>query len=104
MTGRRLFFTNEVERYGPPDKTPDKLRILLSPDPTQENGKKILDFWCERLTDQIGNQLAHSKSVFAQKVLLRESPFDKFDMSEFGLIFQVIENILAAPAADHLPT
>lgn len=96
-SGKRLFFTNEVELVQRPGKRADEVRVLAQPKVTEEQEKKVFDEDCTRIRDANGVQVGHSKAVFAQHVLTGEAGFDAFGVDEFRNIFDVIEAIIAAP-------
>ena len=56
--------------------------------------KYIYDDKCDLIEDKQGNKVAHSKYAFARKIYNGEPGFDNFDLSNFALIFDVIETIL----------
>jgi AAA domain, putative AbiEii toxin, Type IV TA system len=96
-TGRRLFYTNEIELVQRPDRKSDRgrdtVRVLSCPEAREELTKKIFDEGCEAIRDEKGLQLAHSKSVFADSVLNARPGFDGIDMTEFSRILHVIQEI-----------
>ncbi|MFC7477955.1 AAA family ATPase [Dankookia sp. GCM10030260] len=94
-SGKRLFFDNEIEEYGLPKKRKDKLRILKQADQDEEFTKKIFDTQCERIKDENGVAVAHSKTVFATNILNKEEPFKEFSRDHFKEVFAVWENILS---------
>ena len=93
-TGKRLFFTNEVEIVRRPGKGPEEIRVLAQPKTSEESDKRIFDEDCRRIRDTGGNQAGHSKAVFAANVLSGSAGFDSFNISEFGRIFDAIVAIL----------
>jgi len=95
--GKRLFFDNELELRIKPDKT--SVRLEISPDQSLESKKKIFDQDASTILDSNGNQIAISKSVFAQNILTNEADFDNFNVTEFSKIFDVISDILAHSAS-----
>ncbi|MEQ6118474.1 AAA family ATPase [Reichenbachiella sp. MALMAid0571] len=94
----RLFFTNEVEELIIKSKTNNKanseIRILGEPKEDEENDKRIYCKDVERIIDVNGKSLAHSKSLFAEKILNGKEDFNEFNISEFEKIFEVISEIL----------
>lgn len=95
-SGKRLFFTNEVEIVQRPGKRADEVRVLRVPLATEEQDKKIFDEDCTRIRDDNGVQLGHSKSVFADRVLTGAAGFNAFEVDEFRRIFDIINTISAA--------
>lgn len=98
-TKRRLFFTNEVEEVRTISKTnknkvDSKIHVLNSPKGAEEFDKKI---YCEDVAlilNEAGEQVAHSKNVFADKILNHESCFDSFNIQEFQQIFEIVKQVL----------
>lgn len=95
----RLFFTNEVEEIMIKSKTNNKkidseIRILKTPKVEEENDKKIYCEDVELIRNSNDERVAHSKSVFAEKILKQDENFNVFNISEFEKIFKVIEQIL----------
>jgi len=95
----RLYFTNEVEELIIKSKTNNKtiseIRILDEPKVEEEFDKRIYCKDVEKIVDADGNSLAHSKSLFAEKILNQEEDFNEFEISEFEKIFEIINEILS---------
>jgi len=94
-TGKRLFFTNEVELVQRPGKRADQVRVLPVPNQGEEFEKKIFDEDCSRIRDASGSQVGHSKAVFAQNILTAQPGFDSFSVDEFRKIFDVLDAVIA---------
>lgn len=92
---RRLFFNNELKTEILPDKT--CLRRKIKPDMKIENDKKIEDTDVKRTIDRDGNQIAISKTLFAENVYNDVVGFKKFNFNEFEKIFKVINSIKNNP-------
>jgi predicted ATP-binding protein involved in virulence len=95
----RLFFTNEVEEIMIKSKTNKKrinseIRILDTPKPEEEYDKRIYCEDVELIRNSDGERVAHSKSLFAEKIINQEENFNEFEVSEFEKIFEVIKEIL----------
>jgi len=98
-TNKRLFFTNEVEEIMIKSKTnkkkiSSKINILDIPKEDEENDKKI---YCEDVAliqNSDGVSVAHSKNVFAEKILKREEGFGEFGIDEFKNVFSIVQQIL----------
>ncbi len=91
--GRRLFFDNELKK----EITAGKVikRTERKPIESMEFRKKIEDQNADQICDEMGKQIALSKSCFAQNILDGVDAFDSFDFTEFGRIFSVIERIIS---------
>jgi len=99
VTNRRLFFSNEVEEVRVISKTNKKkskseIRILDTPIAEDENDKKIYCEDVEFVKNANGENVAHSKNVFAENILNKTNGFDNFNVLEFEKIFEVIGQIL----------
>lgn len=98
-TNKRLFFTNEIEEIMIKSKTnknkvTSKIRVLEIPKEDEENDKKI---YCEDVAliqNENSISIAHSKNVFAEKILNRENGFNDFNIDEFEKVFTIINEIL----------
>lgn len=94
-----LLFTNEVEEHIIKSKTnkgkvDSIIKVLDSPKIEEENDKKI---YCDDVTEiknENGDLIAHSKSLFADKIYNNEDGFNNFNISNFKLILDKIEQIL----------
>lgn len=99
-TNKRLFFTNEIEEIMIKSKTnknkvTSKINVLESPKNDEENDKKV---YCEDVAliqNENGISIAHSKNVFAEKILNREDGFSNFSVDEFEKVFTIVNEILS---------
>lgn len=97
-----LFFTNEIESKLIVTKNlttgkkqnSETFIVLDTPIAENEKEKKIYDQDASKIFDKEGNQVAISKSVFAENVLKRVGNFANVDFKEFRLILNVIELIM----------
>lgn len=96
-TGRRLFFSNEVEKIVSPTTNKMSYRIVSPPVAGEELEKKVFDKECDKICDQAGNPVAMSKSAFADLVAAGNPPFEGFGRQEFQAIFEVVRTIVALP-------
>ena len=98
-TNKRLFFTNEIEEIMIKSKTnknkvTSRINVLEIPKSDEENDKKV---YCEDVSliqNENGISIAHSKNVFAEKILNREDSFDNFNIDEFEKVFKIVNEIL----------
>jgi Cdc6-like AAA superfamily ATPase len=98
-TNKRLFFTNEVEEIliksqTNKKKVNSKINILAVPKVDEEQDKKIYCEDVELIQNEQGLSVAHSKSVFADKILKKEDGFKEFGADEFEKIFMIVGQIL----------
>lgn len=94
-TGKRLFFSNELEKViSMTTKGSSKIRVILAKD-TEEFDKKIEDQDASQIVDEQGNQLAISKSAFAEQVFNGERALLKEDFTNFQPVFDIINQIIA---------
>lgn len=92
--GKRLFFTNEVEKIINPTTNKFEKYKIISPNTNDEFFKKILSKDIDKVEDESGGKKALSKTKFTEYIYKDVSPFDSFDFIEFKKIFQIIEKIL----------
>lgn len=100
-TGYRLVFSNEIRKHVETSLTHKgdttvTVRLLDAPNADEEYQKFVYDQDCEYIVNAQDQRVAHSKTVFAQKVLLRQVPFDNFDAAPFSLIFDHLRQVLNA--------
>lgn len=98
-TNKRLFFTNEIEEVMTKSKThksniTSKINILESPKADEEYDKKIYCEDVELIQNEEGLSIAHSKNVFAEKILNKVENFNEFGVDEFKNVFKIIQKIL----------
>lgn len=90
--GKRIFFDNELElRKREGEKA---IRVEIQPVATAEVKKKIYAQDVSQIINlTTGEQIALSKSNFAQNILTQVEGFNNFDVSEFNKIFAIIKEI-----------
>lgn len=93
--GKRLFFTNEVEKIIDPTTNKFERYRIISPKSSNEYDKRILAQEIDKVEDENGNKKALSKTKFAEYIYNDTPPFDSFNFGEFKKIFEVIEKILS---------
>lgn len=97
-TGKQLLFSNELEMRITKSTTTksqeSKFVKLNKPKDEEELDKKIYCKDVEKIVDESGNLIAHSKDVFANNILTEKEGFNNFNFTEFKKIFDVIENII----------
>lgn len=97
--GKRLYFSNELEKVikeSPTSKkTNNTISILEKPNSQEECDKYIFDQDVNLIKDQEGNNVAHSKSVFAENILSEKAGFNNFGLNNFSLIFDLLKQILS---------
>lgn len=102
LTNKCLYFTNEIEnkivvtKNMTTGKRENKETFVVLDNPITENEKekKIYDQDVSKILNKSGNQVAISKSVYAENVLNKVDNFANVDFKEFKLIFEVIELII----------
>jgi len=92
--GKRLFFTNEVEKIINPTTNKFEKYKIISPNTNDEFFKKILSKDIDKVEDESGRKKALSKTKFTEYIYKDVPPFDSFGFTEFKRIFQIIEKIL----------
>lgn len=99
VTKKRLFFTNEVEEIMIKSKTnkkkiTSKISVLEIPKVDEENDKKIYCEDVDFIQNGDGVSIAHSKNVFAEKIIKREDDYNDFGVDEFEKVYTIINEIL----------
>ena len=89
--GRRLHFTNELNKEVHPDNS--HKQIETTPDTKLEYEKKIADKDAHLIEDAQGRPTGISKAAFVDKIIAREKGFDSFDFSEFTKIYHIVGEI-----------
>jgi hypothetical protein len=96
-SGTRLFFSNEVTEVTQRDLSDNQkekyYKVLPSPMVLKENIKKVIDEHCASIKDDDGKSIAHSKIVFADKIVSKTPGFDHFNLEPFKLIINEIDKI-----------
>ncbi|MBC8550646.1 MAG: hypothetical protein H8D23_13460 [Candidatus Brocadiales bacterium] len=97
-TGKQLIFSNEIEERGTKSLTTGKYEAkfvkLNKPKDEEELDKKIYCKDVEKIVDESGNSIAHSKDVFANNILTEKEGFNSFNFTEFKRIFDIIGDII----------
>jgi hypothetical protein len=97
-TGKRVFFTNEIEERGIKSVTKktytSNLVVLDKAKDEEELEKKIYGGEVDAVRNEKGVAVAHSKEVFASNVLNDKPDFDSFNFDEFQKIFKIISDII----------
>ncbi|MGR3176285.1 MAG: hypothetical protein ACUZ8N_17095 [Candidatus Scalindua sp.] len=97
-TGKQLIFSNEVEKRVTESVTTKKNEIkfvkLNKPKDEEELDKKIYCKDVEKIVDESGGFVAHSKDVFANNILTEKEGFNNFNFTEFNRIFDIIGDII----------
>ena len=97
-TGKQLIFSNEIEERGTKSLTTGKYEAkfvkLNKPKDEEELDKKIYCKDVEKIVDESGNSIAHSKDVFANNILTEKEGFNNFNFTEFKRIFDIIGDII----------
>jgi len=92
--GKRLFFTNEVEKIINPTTNKFEKYKIVPPNASDEFSKKILSKDVDKVEDGSGKKKALSKTKFAEYIYGDVPPFNSFDFTEFKKILEIIEKIL----------
>jgi hypothetical protein len=97
-TGKQLLFSNELEERITKSTTTKSHEVkfvkLNKPKDTEELDKKIYCKDVEKIVDESGNFIAHSKDVFANNILTEKEGFNNFNFTEFKRIFDTIGDII----------
>ncbi len=92
--GKRLYFTNEIEKIVNTTTNTFERYEIIQPKKEDEFNKKIFGDSIDEVEDEKGNKKVLSKTKFAEYIYTDVSPFNSFNFTEFGKIFEIIEEIL----------
>jgi len=98
-SGKRLWFSNEIE--GVRNLTTNKFVYRVLPEPTAEDElrKTVFDQPASEIIDENGNAVGLSKAAFVSAIVDNEELSKEFDRSAFRQIFSIIEQII-----QHVPS
>jgi hypothetical protein len=102
LTGYRLVFSNEVSKVIESNLTNKgqskvRIRLLHQPIAADELEKFVYDQDAENICNDADQRVAHSKTVFAQRVATATPPFHNFGLPGFHGLFERLRNVLNAP-------
>ncbi len=95
-TGKRLFFSNEIEKIVKGNLTSKKDYVeyrTCREIQADEFDKKIYDDKCDQIFDERGAAVVHSKAVFADYVYNGRPGYNNFKLDAFKDIFGIIQAI-----------
>jgi len=95
-THKRLYFSNEVKKIVNENLTNGKVIVEYHTCPAisaDEFNKKIYDDKCEKIVNAHGEQVAHSKAVFAENVYRQRIGYTNFNLEAFNDIFVIVQAI-----------
>lgn len=93
-SGKRLWFTNEIEIITRPSSGQKTYRALESPILEEEFDKKVFDQPADQIVNVHGQPVGLSKSAFTEVVVGNPEISKKIDREAFELLFGVIREIL----------
>lgn len=92
-SGKRLWFTNEIEIITNPTTGQNTFRALAAPNETDEYEKKVFDQPADQIIDSSGKKVGLSKAAFTEVIVGNASVSNDFDRTAFKLVFDVIRKI-----------
>ncbi|MEA3192859.1 MAG: hypothetical protein QOD26_1192 [Betaproteobacteria bacterium] len=100
-TGYRLVFSNEIQKIIETSLTHKgasvvKVQLRAAPVEAEEFDKAVYDQDAESIVDAAGSRVAHSKTVFAERVASATPPFRNFDLANFHPLFDRLRQVLTA--------
>lgn len=93
VTGKRLWFSNEIEIITKPTTGQKLYRAQAAPSVDDEFGKKVFDQPADQIIDADGRAVGLSKSAFAEIITSTPQDSNSIDMSAFANFFGVLEKI-----------
>ncbi|SFF55236.1 AAA domain-containing protein, putative AbiEii toxin, Type IV TA system [Aureimonas phyllosphaerae] len=98
-TGKRLWFTNEVEKAVSLTTNKASFKALAAPIAEEELEKKVHDSNVNDIKNGEGEPVALSKALFVTHIIHNAELSSNFDRSAFGGVFDVFRMITNPPAA-----
>ena len=95
QTGKRLWFTNEIEITLRPNSGNKTYRALPQPIPEEELSKKVFDQPADQIMDSSGQSVGLSKTAFVEVIVSDISLSQNFDRSAFDSLFEILNSIQA---------
>lgn len=92
-TGKRLWFSNEIEIITKPTTGQKIYRAQAAPSADDEFEKKVFDQPADQIVDSAGRPVGLSKSAFAEIITKTTQDSNSIDMSAFANFFEVLEKI-----------
>jgi hypothetical protein len=96
QTGKRLWFSNEVEITQRPYSGNKTYKVLEQPVQEEELDKKVFDQPADQLKDSSGQSVGLSKSAFVEVIISDISLSENFDRSAFDSLFEILCRIQAS--------
>ncbi|WP_047933772.1 AAA family ATPase [Pseudomonas putida] len=93
ISGKRLWFTNEIEIVTRPSSGQKIYRALPSPITADELDKKCFDQPADKIVDHEGNPVGLSKAAFTEVIACNPDVAGGFDLSAFDQLFNAIKGI-----------
>ena len=94
-TGKRLWFSNEIEIITRPTTGKKIYRAQAIADPDEELNKKVFDQPADKIVDIDGRAVGLTKSAFAEVMISSSQNFTAIDMRGFSSFFSILEKICA---------
>jgi hypothetical protein len=96
QTGKRLWFSNEIEITQRPYSGNKTYRVLPQPIPEEELSKKVFDQPADQIKDSSGQSVGLSKAAFVEVIVSDISLSQNFDRSAFDSLFEILNSIQGA--------
>jgi hypothetical protein len=95
-TGKRLWFSNEIQIIIHPTSGEREYRSLAGPRADEEFQKSVFDEHVSKIVNDAGTAVGLSKAAFVTAILDKPELSAAFDRNAFRAIFEVIREIVAA--------
>lgn len=93
VSGKRLWFTNEIEIITRPASGQKIYRALDVPNISEELDKKVFDQPTDQIMNSQGQYVGLSKSAFTEVIILNNDISNSFNLDAFGLLFNVLRKV-----------
>lgn len=97
VTGKRMWFSNEIEIVIHPTSGEKEYRALVAPRSQEERDKKVFDQPADKIKDQQGKFVGLSKAAFVETILGNSELAASIDYEAFVDFFAVLEEIIKLP-------
>lgn len=97
VTGKRLWFSNEIEIVTHPTSGEREVRALLTPRSQEERDKKVFDQPADKIMDDKGKPVGLSKAAFVEVIIGNPDISGSIDRKAFADAFTVLYNICKMP-------
>lgn len=93
VSGKRLWFTNEIEIITRPTNGQKVYKSLSNPNENEELDKKVFDQPADQIINDAGQYVGLSKSAFTETIAIDPTISKDFDRTAFKLVLDVVQQL-----------